>query len=688
MGALAAIVLALTGFNATRELSASITELTDRVVPITKDNYESFVVVSRFIDQGEQIQKAKTTGELEATRDTFEEAGAFETAIDDLKKAIANNSDALQVTDKLVNHFDELLALNRQSYALAEQRISLQDLKRSQMIVVEKQADDINTNVETLAGKARFVTKRLNRKLKRALKNQDAALIIELASESVSGDLSNAQREAGKIQRNVLQLSVVTQQLAHTSNQDLLVNYESNVIPQLIDDTRRAISKLKPDRLDEEATQILNGLEEQLGELAGLVAGPDKSILTVSRRLLVINQQFRDLQVKAVKYKHEVIAALDVLSEFAVEVQGVTYAQANQVILNSRWTLGIVSVLVVILMSLLGLLITRRINRSLSRFGSAMQELATGNLKVSVPLDYQDEFGVLFKQFNASVGQLRGMISSAKEAATTMNITSEGLAVSTEQTKQGIVRQHSETDQLATALHEISMTTQEVAGSAQNVAKSSSLANQQVIQGSNDVNRTIDSIVELASQIEQAMHTIVQVNAFTTEISSVLDVIKSISEQTNLLALNAAIEAARAGEAGRGFAVVADEVRSLASRTQDSTEVVEGIIQCLQTGAQEAVTIMTQSKKLADANVKHAKCAGESIHEIVEHINSVADMSTQIASATEQQSVVIETLNKNVISINDVSTETSDASGIIANTSDELATLSGKLEQQLAMYAV
>ncbi len=688
LGAFATLVLALTGFHATRDLSQSIGELTGRVVPIAKANYESFVVVSRFIDQGEQIQKSNTLDALESTTATFEDVLLFEQAIADLKQAIADNAEAQQVTDGLQEHFNDLIRLNRQSYDLAQQRLTLQGLKLNQIERVNKAVDEIQKNAELIAGKSRFAAKRLNRQLKRALKNEDSDLISQLAMQSVSGDLADAQLEAGRIQRNVLRLADLTQRIAHTDNQDLLVSYESNIIPQLVSDTRRAVSGLKDSRFDEEAIEILEGFEAQLEQLAGLISGRQDAILEQSRQLLDLKQQVYELHQKVANDKRKVINELDALSGFAAQLQGATYKQANQVISESRWTLGVVSIVVVILMSLLGYVITRRINGSLSRFGMAMKELAAGNLKVSVPLDYKDEFGLLFKQFNASADQLRSMISSARDAVLTMNDTSEGLAVTTEQTKLGIVRQHSETDQLAAALNEISMTIQEVAGSALNAAESSSLADQQASQGSNDVNRTIEAIISLADQIEQAMNTTTQVDSFSTEIGSVLDVIKSISEQTNLLALNAAIEAARAGEAGRGFAVVAVEVRSLASRTQASAEEIENMIKRLQLSAKDAVTSMMLSKSLADDNVNHAKCAGESIRKIVEHIHSVTDMSTQIASATEQQSIVIEKLNENVTSINDVSSETSDASGLIAKTSDELAALSRHLQQQLALYSV
>ena len=688
LSGLAVSILAYTGFSATQSLSNNIEKLTDTIVPIAKNNYQSFVVVSRFIEQAENIQKAETLEQLEATKIVFSQSSEFDLAVNDIKKRIGDDAKAAQLASGLTNHFYRLIELNQHSYELAEQRIALQSAKVKQLSSINKQAATIQDNTGAIAGKARFANKRVNRRLKKALKGTDLDLIKQLGSQAVSGELTQAQREAGKIQRNTLKLAIVTQELAQTKNQDLFVNYESNIIPQLISDTRRSALALKSVKFDKTASEILATFDSELTELSKKILIGDNSILNISRQLLSINQEFSAISLQSTASKVKVIKELDHLSEFANEMQVLTKTQGSAVIKSSRITLAVASVLLVILMCLLGVLIARRINLSLYHISMAMKELATGNLTASVHVDYEDEFGRLFIRFNNSVEQLRNMIYTTREAAKSINGTSEELAVTTVQTKDGINRQHCETDQLATALDEISATIQEVSRSAINVAESSRLANDQAQQGNSDVSTTIEAISALAEQLEKAMISINQVNNFSGEISSVLDVIQSISEQTNLLALNAAIEAARAGEAGRGFAVVADEVRSLASRTQESAGNIEGMIQRLQAGAENAVTIMETSKLLVVENVNNAKCAGESLGKIVEHINEVSDMSIQIASATEQQSVVIETLNKNVNSINDISTETNNASGFIAKTSDELASLSRGLQQQLAVYSV
>ncbi|MGB1263358.1 MAG: methyl-accepting chemotaxis protein [Cognaticolwellia sp.] len=688
LSGLSVSILAYTGFSATKSLSSNIEQLTDTIVPIAENNYQSFVVVSRFIEQAESIQKAETTDQLAATKAIFSQRDQFDVAVNDLKTRIKGDAQASRLLTELTDHFYQLVALNQQSYALAEQRIALQSTKVKQLSAIDDLSEAIQKNTEAIAGKARFANKRVSRRLKKALTGNNIELIKKLGSQAVSGELTQAQREAGKIQRNILQLSVITQELAQTKNPDLFVNYESNIIPQLLSDTRRSAQALSSIDFDKTANKILINFDRQLTNLSNKILAGDNSILNVSQQLLLINQQFNEISRESALSKVGVIRELDRLSLFANKMQVATKKQGSDVIKDSRITLALSSVILVILMCLLGLIIARRINLSLSRISGAMKELATGNLKAAVDVDYQDEFGKLFLQFNNSVEQLRKMISTTRQAAMSINGTSEELAVTTVQTKNGISRQHSETDQLATALDEISATIQEVSRSAINVAESSRLATSQAQQGNDDVNSTIDAIAALASQLEKAMDSINQVNSFSSEISSVLDVIQSISEQTNLLALNAAIEAARAGEAGRGFAVVADEVRSLASRTQESAGNIEGMIQRLQVGAENAVSIMTSSKVLVSDNVNNAKCAGESLGKIVEHVNSVSDMSAQIASATEQQSVVIETLNKNVISINDISSETNDASGAIAKTSDELAFLSRGLQQQLSAYSV
>ncbi|MBI2779856.1 MAG: PAS domain-containing protein [Gammaproteobacteria bacterium] len=226
---------------------------------------------------------------------------------------------------------------------------------------------------------------------------------------------------------------------------------------------------------------------------------------------------------------------------------------------------------------------------------------------------------------------------------------------------QGTRQQQLEIDQVATAMNEMSATVHDVARNAGQAASAARNADAEAQKGKRVVGDNIDAIDALAAEVERAAQVIQKLEAESGSIGTVVDVIKSIAEQTNLLALNAAIEAARAGEQGRGFAVVADEVRTLASRTQQSTQEIQQMIQRLQSGASEAAKVMVQGRSQAQDAVKQAAQAGESLESITRAVANITDMNTQITSAAEEQSAVSEEINRNIVNISQIGNQTAAA---------------------------
>jgi methyl-accepting chemotaxis protein len=280
------------------------------------------------------------------------------------------------------------------------------------------------------------------------------------------------------------------------------------------------------------------------------------------------------------------------------------------------------------------------------------------------------------------------LIGGIGEGVTQIASAAEQLSAITEQTSVGVSRQKVETDQVATAMHEMTATVQEVARNAEEASEASLAADQQAREGDKVVGEAIAQIERLSREVSNSTEAMGHLQRESDKIGSVLDVIKSVAQQTNLLALNAAIEAARAGEAGRGFAVVADEVRSLAQRTQKSTEEIEELIAGLQTGTEKVASSLGSSRGLTDSSVELTRRAGDSLGNITRTVSAIQAMNQQIAAAAEQQSAVAEEINRSVLNVRDVSEQASAASEETAASSAELARLGIHLQTLVGRFKV
>ncbi|KOX98700.1 chemotaxis protein [Pseudomonas nunensis] len=332
--------------------------------------------------------------------------------------------------------------------------------------------------------------------------------------------------------------------------------------------------------------------------------------------------------------------------------------------------------------------ITRQIVIPLSQTLKVAERVAAGDLTHNLISERQDELGQLQRAMQSMTLGLRELIGGISDGVTQIASAAEELSAVTEQTSAGVNSQKVETDQVATAMHEMTATVQEVARNAEEASEAAVAADQQAREGDKVVGEAIAQIERLALEVGNSTVAMSDLKRESDKIGSVLDVIKSVAQQTNLLALNAAIEAARAGEAGRGFAVVADEVRSLAQRTQKSTEEIEELIVGLQTGTQQVATIMDNSRSLTDSSVELTRRAGGSLASITRTVSAIQSMNQQIAAAAEQQSAVAEEINRSVLNVRDVSEQTSAASEETAASSVELARLGTHLQMLVGRFKV
>ena len=348
--------------------------------------------------------------------------------------------------------------------------------------------------------------------------------------------------------------------------------------------------------------------------------------------------------------------------------------------------LGIMGAAAVVLGLCAALLITRLIVVPLRQSVTFAQRIAAGDLSQDITQARRDEVGQLLEAMQAMTVSLRNLVSRIGGGVGQIAAAAEQLSAITAQTSAGVQTQKLETEQTATAMHQMAATVQEVAQNAEQASLAARDADLEAQQGNRVVQQAVDQIDSLAGEVEQSAQAIAELNQESARISSVLEVIRGVAEQTNLLALNAAIEAARAGEQGRGFAVVADEVRALAKRAQDSTEEIESLIAGLQRMARGAVQQMDSSRDLTRRTVELAGEAGDALGRITQAVSTIEQMNQQIAAAAEEQSAVAEAINESVTRVRDIGEQSATATEQTAASSAELARLGVELQELVRQF--
>jgi methyl-accepting chemotaxis protein len=398
--------------------------------------------------------------------------------------------------------------------------------------------------------------------------------------------------------------------------------------------------------------------------------------------------QFRDSQVASADALKHMAAQGEILLDVSKKLTTSQTIVRDTDVAHAKNMLLLATALALVFGLFAAWAITRQIVIPLNQTLKVAERIAAGDLTHSLVSQRRDELGQLQRAIQSMTQGLRELIGGISDGVTQIASAAEELSAVTEQTSAGVNSQKVETDQVATAMNEMTATVQEVARNAEEASEAAVAADQQAREGDKVVGEAIAQIERLALEVGNSTAAMGDLKRESDKIGSVLDVIKSVAQQTNLLALNAAIEAARAGEAGRGFAVVADEVRSLAQRTQKSTEEIEELIVGLQNGTQQVATIMDNSRALTDSSVELTRRAGGSLESITRTVSAIQAMNQQIAAAAEQQSAVAEEINRSVLNVRDVSDQTSAASEETAASSVELARLGTHLQMLVGRFKV
>nr|WP_095093102.1 methyl-accepting chemotaxis protein [Pseudomonas sp. Irchel 3A5] len=474
-----------------------------------------------------------------------------------------------------------------------------------------------------------------NRGLYRLLDAKDSATAEKMRS-SISAELERAQKVYAVYRDTPLQ-----------DDEKAAGDQYDKVMPSYISETQKIFDLQQQGKLVEARTQ-LNQLSE--GDF---------------------NNARRFLQVMIDSNKRQVKEG----SEAAKELKSTT-----TLLLSS----GIIIAFLVAI--ILGVLIIRMITRPLAQAVNSAQRIAKGDLTETISTDRTDEAGQLLKAISLMQGSLRTTICEIASASDQLASAAEELSAVTEESTRSLIRQDSEIQQAATAVNQMTAAVEEVARNAVSTSEVSKTAAQDAVDGREQVNDTVKGIGTMVREITRSTDSVSELATNVRDISKVLEVIRSIADQTNLLALNAAIEAARAGEQGRGFAVVADEVRALAHRTQASTVEIEGMIGTVQSGADGAVEAMSKSLAMANGTQRLAESAGTALEKITSGVAQINERNMVIASASEEQALVAREVDRNLLNIQDLSTQSSAGANQTSASSQELSRLATSFNTLVAQF--
>jgi methyl-accepting chemotaxis protein len=697
VGVIATIIMAVVGLSSNNHLAETQAVKMGAVQQIESNAQQVSNILNEFISRQSEILSARSAGELAevAPRAALEEK--FQLTRQTLEVNLGNNASGKNAISQLEEAYRKFIAADDRLYEQTSEMLTLTEGIGKQAATVDAIVNNMQNTADGITGKISFSTKSAKRRVSRIVNSFNSGSVsgdqvrnlADTVNNAFLGNQADIQQVSNDIRAGVPKLATLARLIMLEDSADLLTSIKDNEIRQLAQLILDALNTLR-DKLnaEDELTALVESLERDFKKLDEILISSGKSVFRLRIQIITTKMQLDETLSQVKTTVHDVSNSLQSLSQLTAQIRIDTENDIQSVVDASKFTLTGVGAVVLLLTCAIGVIVLARITRPLNAAGQTLNAIAKGQLTARMRHNGQDEFAALAEDLNQVGSSMQQLVSEFQSNAMQLSAAADQLSSIAAQTQQDMSQQQQQTMHAATSMDEVVKTVQEIARHSSDAARGAELAKQTAVDGKSVVDVTIGVINNLASGVQKAGEVIGNLGKDSEQIGSVVEVIQSIADQTNLLALNAAIEAARAGEQGRGFAVVADEVRTLAARTRDSTLEIARIIERFQGRAIDAAEVMVQSNELVKQSVKQAAHAGESLDAIENAVSSITEMTNHIARAVEEHSVVSEEISSNVTSIQEVTDRTSAGTVQIATSSEQLSALAVDLKSRVARFIV
>ena len=650
------LIIGITSYMSLNSINASTTQVNEISIPALEN---SAVLQSEFVKMSKISLQAFYAAEVKQVKDLETQFASEQMLYDTSAKALQG---VVVAEETLAKSFKEVSAayadftpISKKLFAELSKSLTLRDQIATQLSDVELNSDD------------------------------SASLLLDFSDvRDVNKRFPNASKAAAELETGLNTLVSVVVDLTRTTSATTAETI-SNEVKSRLAGVNQQITTIKTEAGS--SVDMVADLDEKISAINDLLAG-DEGILTLKAQMLAASAEAQKLLGQAESHNKTALDSLNQLLSRARTVAGEIQAEAQSDVSGAITMIILVVLASIVFSFVIATWTVKSITSPLSKVNEILGVVASGDLTKRLDDSSHDEFGDLARNCNQVITNLRQLIQGIISRSTQLAAASEQTSAITVETTAAIREQKSQVTQAATATTEMSSTSQGVMQSSNEALAEIKNADGEAERVKVISENNKQTILQLSKEVDQASTVINKLHKDSASIGSILDVIRGIAEQTNLLALNAAIEAARAGEQGRGFAVVADEVRSLASKTQASTQEIQAMIQVLQSGAHAAVEAMNKGKKQAENCVTQTEVAAQALESITHAVHLAHDMSEQISHAAKEQNQVSNEISHLLESIVTIAEQTASGAEQTSQSSHEVARLAEELRQSVDQFKV